>query len=55
MSQDRLPDLPIDPAFWVGSDEWAEQADLIRRRRDELEERRLELALDAHFPINRIL
>lgn len=55
MSQDRLPDLPVDPAFWVGSDQWAEQDDLIRRRRDELEERRLELALDAHFPIDRIL
>ena len=55
MSDNRMPELPIDPAFWLGSDEWAEEADRIRRRRDELEGRRLELALDAHFPLNRIL
>ena len=34
----RLPELPIDPEGWAGSDEWAERADA---RRNWLDERRL--------------
>ena len=27
---DRLPELPLEPAYWPGSDEWTELADAKR-------------------------
>ena len=41
---ERLPELPLEPEMWCGSDEWAELADA---RRHINEQRQLEQAEDA--------
>ena len=39
-----MPELPLEPEYWRGSDEWAELADA---RRDINEQRQLEQAEEA--------
>ena len=40
-ANERLPELPLDPEDWSGSDEWAERADIraarLRAMREDLD------------------
>ena len=35
---ERMPELPVDPEFWRGSDEWDELADHRRAMMEEMQE-----------------
>ena len=38
MTNERLPELPLEPEEWTGSDEWAVLADARQRRAELLQE-----------------
>ena len=35
---DRLPDLPIEPEYWPGSDEWLEMMEARRQINEQYQE-----------------
>ena len=38
ITMERLPELPLEPEYWPGSDEWAELADARRHINEQYQE-----------------